>query len=145
MHSWQSVHLCYNNGLTGPYSETQWWCQCSALCSWLSHRTCSSGLHWYDTGRLELISGIIVSCAQDERLPQWADFDKHCLYTKWHRRSNSNFAIKHNPCRCHVCKICEIGGKKMGSNMWCKSYLLKKTNGLAVSIYTFLWEFHGLF
>ena len=40
-----AVAIYIDNGLTGPYSVTQWRCQCSTLRSWLSHSMCSSP-HW---------------------------------------------------------------------------------------------------
>ena len=67
------------------------------------------------TGRLELISRKIVSSDQEQRLSRWADFAKNCLpwieckeLPRFSRKISRPWA---------PCKIREIGGQKMGSNM----------------------------
>ena len=68
------------------------------------------------TGRLELISRKIVSSEQEQRLSRWADFAKNCL-PRIECKELPRFCEKYRTLGRHVCKIREIGGQKMGSNM----------------------------
>ena len=65
-----------DTGSTGPYSSTQWRCQCSAELGWPSHSMCSSpqwqvGQSWFR----EKLS----PANREQRLSRWADFAKNCL------------------------------------------------------------------
>ena len=68
------------------------------------------------TGRLELISRKIVSSEQEQRLSRCADFAQKCL-PRIECKELPRFREKYRALGRHVCKIREIGGQKMGSNM----------------------------
>ena len=99
-----------DTGLTGPYSATQWRCQCSAQRGCPSHSLCSSP-HW-QVGS-SWFRKKIVSSEQEQRLSQWADFAKNCL-PRIECKELPQFREKYRALGRHVCKIREIGGQKNG-------------------------------
>ena len=73
---WFVVAIYIGTGLTGPYSATQWRCQCSAELGWPSHRMCSSP-HW-QVGQSWLREKLSPA-NREQRLLRRADFAKKCL------------------------------------------------------------------
>ena len=81
------------------------------------------------TGRLELISRKIVSSEQEQRLSRWADFAKNCL-PRIECKELPRFREKYRALGRHVCKIREIGGQKLGSNMRPRYIQFRDISGL---------------